>query len=95
MIRPADITPLVSIYVATYNHKKYIRDCLNGILSQKTTFSYEILVIDDASTDNNQNIIREYAIKYPNLIRPFFLKENHYCIGRSKIYEISLEKSNE
>lgn len=81
-------TPLVSIYVATYNHESYIRDCLDGILNQITDFEYEILVIDDASTDNNPDIINEYAQRHPEKIRPFLLKENYFRQGRSKIFEI-------
>ena len=42
--------PLVSICCITYNHKEYIRDALDGFLSQRTDFPYEILINDDAST---------------------------------------------
>ena len=45
--------PLVSISCIAYNHESYIRQCLDGFLMQKTTFSFEILIHDDASTDNS------------------------------------------
>ena len=45
-------TPLVSICCITYNHEKFIRDAIEGFLMQKTTFPIEILIHDDASTDN-------------------------------------------
>lgn len=80
--------PLVSIYVATYNQEKYIRDCLDGIVMQQTSFAIEAIVIDDASTDSNPQIILEYAKRYPNIIRPVLLKENYYRQNRSKIFEI-------
>lgn len=73
--------PLVSICCITYNHAPYIRECLEGFLMQKTNFAFEILLYDDASTDMNQDIIREYHSKYPNLIKPILQKENQYSKG--------------
>lgn len=67
---------MVSVLCATFNHKQYIREALDGILSQKVDFPYEVIVADDASTDGTQEIIREYADKYPNLVRPILRKEN-------------------
>jgi len=45
---------------------------------QKTAFPIEIIIHDDASTDNTANIIREYALKYPEIIFPIFQKENKW-----------------
>lgn len=72
---------LVSVCCITYNHEEYIRDALEGFVSQKTTFNYEVWVHDDASTDKTADIIREYANKYPNIIKPIFQKENQYSKG--------------
>ncbi|MBR6217887.1 MAG: glycosyltransferase, partial [Eubacterium sp.] len=58
---------LVTVVCITYNHEQYIRNALDGFLSQKTDFQYKIVIHDDASTDNTQAIIREYAEKYPDL----------------------------
>ena len=66
------VNPVVSVYCMTYNHENYIRDCLDGFLMQKTTFPFEVIVHDDASTDRTQEIIREYAEKYPDIIRPIY-----------------------
>lgn len=74
---------LVSINCLVYNHEKYIRKCLDGLVMQKTKFKYEILIHDDASTDNSANIIREYEEKYPELIKPIFQTENQYSKGIS------------
>lgn len=60
--------PLVSIVVLTYNHYFYIEKALNSILSQKTSFSYEILIGDDASSDGTTEIVQAYARKYPEII---------------------------
>ena len=73
--------PLVSISCKTYNHASYIRKCLDGFVIQKTTFPVEILIHDDASTDGTQDIIREYEIKYPEIIKPIYQKENQYSKG--------------
>ena len=70
--------PLVSIRCITYNHEKYIRDTLEGFVMQKTNFKFEVIVHDDASTDNTPSIIREYAERYPDIIKPIFETENQY-----------------
>lgn len=73
--------PLVSICCVTYNHAPFIRKCLNGFLMQETSFSVEILIHDDASTDGTDGIIREYADKYPEKIFPLFEEQNQYSQG--------------
>lgn len=68
----------VTVGCTVYNHEKYLRKCLDGFVMQKTTFPFEVIVHDDASTDRSPEIIREYAEKYPELIKPIFQKENQY-----------------
>ena len=63
----SEILPLVSIICPAYNHEKYIRQALEGFVMQKTTFPFEIVVHDDASTDNTVLIIKSYEEKYPEL----------------------------
>ena len=70
--------PLVSIRCITYNHEPYIRECLEGFVMQKTNFPFEAIVHDDASTDGTAAIIREYAEKYPDIIKPIYETENQY-----------------
>ena len=74
-------TPLVSICCNTFNHERYIRDALEGFVSQKTDFDIEILVYDDASTDATADIIREYEAKYPHLLKPIYQTVNQYSQG--------------
>ena len=78
---PIEGEPLVSVCVITYNHGKYIRQCLDGILMQKVNFPYEILIHDDASPDDTADIIREYWEKYPTVIKPILREENQYSKG--------------
>ena len=73
--------PLVSINCMTYNHKAFIRQCLDGFMMQKCSFDFEVLIHDDASTDGTQDIIREYEVKYPDIIKPIYQKENQYSKG--------------
>ena len=75
--------PLVSVNVITYNHGKYIRQCLDGILMQKVNFPYEVLVHDDASPDDTADIIREYEARFPTVIKPIYQTENQYSQGKS------------
>lgn len=79
---------LVTIQCLTYNHEPFIRQCLEGFVMQATNFRFEAIVHDDASTDRTAAIIKEYADKYPDIIKPIFEVENQYSkhdgtIGRS------------
>ena len=73
--------PLVSIRCLVYNHEPFLRQCLDGFVMQKTTFPFEAIVHDDASTDGSAAIIREYAEKYPDIIKPIYETENQYRKG--------------
>ena len=85
---------LVSIQCITYNHESYIRHCLDGFVMQKTNFRFEVIVHDDASTDNTVEIIRQYVEKYPDIIKPIYEKENQYSkIGFDGIFRIMNEHS--
>lgn len=75
------MTPLVAIRCITYNHEPYIRDALEGFVMQKTDFPFVAVVHDDASTDRTADIIREYAAKYPHIIKPIYETENQYSKG--------------
>lgn len=75
--------PLVSIDCITYNHAPYIRQCIEGFLMQKTDFDFEVLIHDDASTDGTQEIIKEYELKYPHIIKPIYQTENQWSKGIS------------
>ncbi|SEO86999.1 Glycosyltransferase involved in cell wall bisynthesis [Flavobacterium sp. CF108] len=74
----SDTQPLVSIICTTFNHESFIGETLNGFLIQKTTFPFEIIVHDDASTDNTASVINDFASKYSLIIKPILQKENQY-----------------
>lgn len=71
----------VSVICNVYNHEAYVRDALEGFVCQKTTFPFEVLVHDDASTDKSAEIIREYEERYPELIKPIYQTLNQYSRG--------------
>ena len=77
--------PLVSICCLAYNQAEYIRKALDGFVGQKTSFPYEVLIHDDASSDGTADIIREYAGRYPDVIKPVLQTENQYSQGFTNI----------
>lgn len=72
---------LVSVSTIVYNHERFLRQCIEGVLNQQTNFAFEYLIHDDCSTDGSADIIREYAAKYPDVIKPVFETENQYSKG--------------
>lgn len=64
--------PLVSIISPTYNHERFIADCIESVLAQSYT-NWEMIIIDDGSTDNTFSIAKKYAEKDPR-IKPFTQK---------------------
>jgi len=75
---PPNSKTLVTIVCTTYDHEKYIEDAIKGFLIQETKFPFDIIIHDDASTDNTPDIIRKYEKLYPKLIRPIYQTENQY-----------------
>ncbi len=74
--------PLVSVCCITYNHKEYIEKSIKSFLMQNTTFPFEIIIHDDASTDRTAEIVRENEKKHPNLITAIYQTENQYSKGK-------------
>ncbi|MBE5841975.1 MAG: glycosyltransferase [Butyrivibrio sp.] len=66
----------VSIYMLTYFHEKYIRQAIESVLAQKTQYTYELVISDDFSQDGTREILKEYAEKYPDIIRVNLNDEN-------------------
>ena len=81
----------VSIQCLVYNHEPYLRQCLDGFVMQKTNFKFEAIVHDDVSTDGSAAIIREYAEKYPDIIKPIFEIENQYSKRDGSLERIMYE----
>ena len=73
-----DIPVTLVIQCLVFNHKPYLRQCLDGFVMQKTNFKFVAIVHDDCSTDGSQEVIKEYEEKYPDIIKPIYETENHY-----------------
>ena len=76
----------ISICCITYNQKKYIRDAIEGFLEQTIIDKCEILIHDDASTDGTIEILKEYAKKYPHIIKIFLEEKNQYSLGDHQMF---------
>lgn len=68
--------PKVSVAVVSYNQERYIGACLDSILSQQVEGGFEVIVADDASTDRTPEILRDYAARYPDLLRVVLHEKN-------------------
>ena len=78
----------ITVYCLAFNHEPYIRQTLEGFVSQKTDFPFKVIVHDDASTDGTRAIIEEYAQKYPSIIFPILQEENQYSKGVKIFHQI-------
>ena len=72
----AESRPKVSVCVITYNQARYIGQCLQSLVEQRTDFDFEVLVGDDCSSDGTQQIVREFADRHPGLVRARFQSVN-------------------
>ncbi len=84
---------MVTVICSTYNHEEYIRSALDGFLMQKTNFEFEVIIHDDASTDNTASIIKEYEMQYPDIIKPIYQKVNQYSLGVNRLFEYILPRA--
>ena len=60
--------PLLSVVMITYGHEKYIQEAIEGVFLQKTDFLVELIIANDSSPDNSDEIIRETIKKAPENI---------------------------
>lgn len=85
---------MVTIRCLAYNQERYIRECLDGFVMQQTSFCFEAIVHDDASTDGTADIIREYESKYPDIIIPIYEQENQYSKQNGSLRRIMDEHTH-
>lgn len=80
--------PLLSVCLITYNHVNYIQQAIEGVLMQKVSFDYELIIADDCSSDGTTEIVKKYAAAHPGLIRAIFQKKN---VGAAENYVTLLQ----
>lgn len=85
-------TKLLSVCLITYNHEKFIRNAIEGVLMQKVNFEWELIIADDFSTDETRSILNEYKEKYPDFIK-LILQEKNVGPAKNHIELISTPKS--
>ena len=81
--------PLVSVIVPNYNHSAYLMSRIDSILAQDFD-NFELILLDDCSTDNTSVIAQKFASQYPDKIHYFKYCENH---GLMQNYKFLLEKA--
>ena len=82
---------ILSVCIRTHNQERFIREALDSVLCQKTTFAFEIIVSDDASSDGTVAILQEYVAQYPKKIHLLLSKTN---LGGPKNLKRVIEASN-
>ncbi len=85
---------LVTVWCPTYNHENYIRETLDGFVSQETDFAFQVLIYDDASNDNTAEIVREYAERFPEVFHVFLAGRNIYWHPYRERFITKLLKKN-
>lgn len=76
---------MVSIICTTFNHEDFVSEAIDSFLEQKTEYSFEIIIHDDASSDNTVDIIDKYKKKYPLIIKTIYQTDNQYIKGKKPI----------
>jgi Glycosyl transferase family 2 len=69
-------TPLVTVIVTAYNHERYVEQALISVVEQDTSFPFEVVVIEDCSTDNTREIVQALQARYPEKVRLVLSSEN-------------------
>jgi glycosyltransferase involved in cell wall biosynthesis len=83
--------PRVSVFIASYNHAPFIRECLDSILAQ-TYQDFEIVIVDDGSTDDSHEILMDYQRRFPEIIR-YLWHPGHANKGISITCNLALENT--
>lgn len=84
--------PLVSVWMVTYNHEKFIAKALESVLMQKTSFGFEIVIGEDCSTDRTRSIIESYVSRFGEIIKPIYQTNNVGAFRNA--YEFALPLCN-
>ena len=85
------MSELVSIITPCFNSEKYLDECIKSVINQ-TYQNWEMLIVDDNSSDNSSILIKSYS-KHDDRIKPIFLKDNvGPAMARNKAISISKGK---
>jgi glycosyltransferase involved in cell wall biosynthesis len=82
--------PMVSVCISSYNHARYLPQTIDSVLSQSFQ-DFELLILDDGSTDNSHEVLSAYQQRYPDKIR-YFWHEGHANRGISHSCNVALAR---
>ncbi len=82
---------LISIITASYNYQDYIKDTIDSVLAQ-TYPNWELIIVDDGSTDDSVNVIKSYCEKDSRI--KLFQHENGINKGLAETVKLGIEKSS-
>lgn len=85
--------PLVSVIIPCYNYGQYVGAAIESVLSQQTTFPFELIIVDDRSTDNSVQVIRDTLAKYDNPPATYYVNEENKGVAATRNWGISNAKS--
>ena len=83
---------MISIVVANYNKQDYVSSCLDSLVNQVTKVQYEIILIDDGSTDNSRTIIHNFITSYPGSVPIKYFQHKHS--GKIKSFNFGVDRAN-
>src|SRR6185369_15255110 len=78
-------TPLVDVFMPTYNHGPYLAQAIESVLAQKTDFAYRLNIADDCSTDGAQALIKQYAHQDPDRVRAIISPHNLGVLHQDRV----------
>jgi glycosyltransferase involved in cell wall biosynthesis len=85
--------PRISIIVPCYNGAEYLHDCVKSLMEQTLTEGVEYIFINDASTDNTLDLLRQYIREYPNLLSQIRIIDNEKNLGISETRKLGIRES--
>lgn len=68
--------PVVTVYMLAYGHENFIAQAIDGVLSQRCEFPFELIIGEDCSPDGTGEIVRTYQRNYPQIIRVLTARQN-------------------
>ena len=80
---PQQFCPAISVVIPLYNVEKYVGECLDSVLAQ-TFQNFEVIVVDDCSTDSSSAIVESYLSKFDGRLAILQTKKNSGCAGVPK-----------